>query len=48
MKEQRQRQESLCNTVFVKSVCVTESDKGTDAQPTVIKSGKEREREREI
>ena len=27
---------------------LTESDKGTDAQPTVIKSGKEREREREI
>ena len=38
----------MCNTVFVKSVCVTESDKGTDAQPTVIKSGKERERERDL
>ena len=24
---------------------LTESDKGTDAQPTVIKSGKEKERE---
>ena len=29
----------------VTSRFLTESDKGTDAQPTVIKSGKEKERE---